>query len=142
MHYPPPSGHRPTVALLPPEELNLRAEDEIARARRYQRPLSVLVARADDISEQAILGGLIRRVLRRWDIVGRLTTPLPLLVALLPETDLTGAAGARDRLAEIMPDVQMGYAACPEDGQDWPTLLYVAQHLRRAPTTSSDDMAA
>ncbi len=58
-------------AILDARTLESRAEGEIARAKRYQRPLAVVVCQFDDAGTALLAGERIARGLRRWDTVGR-----------------------------------------------------------------------
>src|ERR1700693_2569524 len=77
-------------------------EDELARAHRYQRSLGVLLIEADGSSPSeetlktmaAALAGTVRDV----DTPGVLGRTPPQLLAILPDTDVTGTAHAANRV--------------------------------------------
>ena len=115
-------------AMLDTQALEERAEYEIGRARRYQRPLLVMVLRLDSADEQRLVGAMSRRVLRRWDIVGLGDSDPPTIVMLFPETGIAGIASVCTRLGELLPSVPMGVASFPDDGMNWQTLYSTAFH--------------
>lgn len=86
-------------------------EDELARAHRYGRPLGVLLVesqngdqpggRADDQACEdclKVMAAAVARTLRDVDTPGVLTRRPPQLLALLPDTDMTGTAHAANRV--------------------------------------------
>lgn len=110
-------------------------EREVARSRRYQRPLSALMVDLDDFKgindrhghkegdEVLILvAGMLRSRLRAVDIVGRYGGDE--FVVLLPETDLAGARIVAGRLltavrdlatpSGVKPTCSIGAASLPE----------------------------
>ncbi len=102
------------TGLLCPSAFRRRLADEVARARRYQRPLALAVVVIDDFSSVETSHGfraadeLVRGVatgladaLRTHDIVGR--TGSAEFVAILPETP---AAQARDGLVRVLVDLE------------------------------------
>jgi GGDEF domain-containing protein len=139
--------------------------DEIRRAERYQRPVTVLVAdpagsptgsgqadngqAADSPRERlARLGGrALERVLRDVDLVTR--RPGHELVALLPDTTLCGGRVAAERALLMARDeaatfgldpaalaLAIGLATYPDHGNDAWTVLAAADHaLYRAQHT-------
>ena len=89
-----------SLGLLRPEFGEIRLEDEIDRARLYQRPLTVLKVAIDLIPDQPLLEaereGISRAVARLNESMLRVTDILfaygeDCIVAILPETDLEGA---------------------------------------------------
>lgn len=90
-------------------------EDELTRAFRYGRTLGVLLLQAaplpdvidtaevpDDEDEQVlqVLGGAIARTLRDVDTPGVLSRHPPTILAVLPDTDMSGTAHAARRVVE------------------------------------------
>jgi DNA-binding NtrC family response regulator len=125
------AGH-PVVDL---GQLRQRLEEEIERAMRYQRPLTVaeiLVGKSGADREQ--LARTATAQLRLIDIVGwmaegRLVVVIPELAgdAVAPTADLVLEAVAR-----IAPEVRIGLATCPADGCDSDTLLAAARSAAAA----------
>jgi diguanylate cyclase (GGDEF)-like protein len=97
-----------------------RAELELARSRRYDRPLSLMMLDADhfklindtyghgagDATLRA-LGGALRQSLRTTDAIGRLGGEE--FAVLLPETDLPGAAELGERLRSQIANLAVPY---------------------------------
>lgn len=90
-------------------------EDELTRAFRYGRTLGVLLVQAtplpdlldtaevpEDEDEQILqtLGGAIARTLRDVDTPGVLARRPPTILAVLPDTDMSGTAHAAQRVVE------------------------------------------
>lgn len=93
---------------------------EFARARRYERPISVLALPADDVPS----GDIVR--LRFSDIVA-LDRRRDVALVLLPETDSTDLAGALRRIRANMPvGIRIGGASFPEDALTLEHLMDVA----------------
>lgn len=95
----------PATGLFSARALADRLASELARARRYRRPLAVLVARferpeGDGEGDRRIaaLGQGLRAALRQTDFVARAGRDEVAVVA--PETSSTSAAALLDRLAE------------------------------------------
>jgi response regulator RpfG family c-di-GMP phosphodiesterase len=97
-------------------ELLERIELELVRARRYRRPLSLLVfANAPPVEMRRLRVGL-----RELDIALRVGDQL---VVVLPESDRMGAATVWDRLRPLLPDKEPVVRCCPEDGTSLQSLL-------------------
>lgn len=114
-------------AVLPSTIFAERAADEILRAERYLRPLSLIVFETDRLDEMAQLGLELSPALRRWDLLGRLDVDRPALAAILPETSRAGARGLIERLSGDLLGVRTGAASFPEDGAGFARLVEVAR---------------
>lgn len=117
-----PSGD----GVLDPATLAATAEEEIARARRYGRPLAVVAVRVERVADLAHVGRLVGQHLGRWDRVGRLATVAPALALVLPETDRGGALSLIARLRDALPGTPMAAAVFPHDGTTYPQLVEMA----------------
>jgi diguanylate cyclase (GGDEF)-like protein len=133
------------TGLLVKSEFQDRLTHEVQRAKRYQRPLTLLVIEVDwtffekEINIRASmpytifkqLGPIITRQLRTVDFAGRIAGET--FSAMLPETPLSGAFVAADRLRsavesyEFIGDdaegrlrvaINVGVASFPEHGRD------------------------
>ncbi len=102
-------------------ELLERAELEVVRARRYRRPLSLLVfERGVEVDARRL-----RVALRELDIALRIGDRL---VVFLPESDRGGAQTVWDRLRPLIGDslhagIEPIIRICPEDGTSLQSLL-------------------
>jgi len=129
--------------------------EEMARAKRYNKKLGLIILDIDDFKlfndtyghpegdkVLAAIGCTLRNTLRDSDVCFRYGGEE--FVALLPETGITAALQAADRigaavrrnsqhlLAGLHPDgvtVSMGVAAFPRDGEDEVSLLKVADDM-------------
>jgi DNA-binding NtrC family response regulator len=115
---------RPPRRVLAAGDLAERLRQEAERARRYRRPLGVLVVAlgapvdARDVAEAAL------QAVRLSDIVG-FATPVELVVAL-PESGDSATVPARrilDALRPLAPAARGGLALLPGDGDDADALL-------------------
>ncbi len=118
-------------AILGARALAERAEDELARAKRYQRPLAIVVCQFEDAEAALRAGERIARGLRRWDAIGRIDGAQDCLGIVLPETSREGALGLVDRLTEQL-TCAMG-AATNQDGSAFADLVSVARTRARQP---------
>jgi hypothetical protein len=114
-------------AVLPSTVFAERAADEILRAERYHRPLSLVVFETDRLDEMAQLGLELSPALRRWDLLGRLDVDRPAIAAVLPETSRAGARGLIERLSGDLLGVRTGAASFPEDGAGFAHLVEIAR---------------
>ncbi len=97
-------------------ELLERTELELVRARRYRRPLSLLVFHgASDVDLKRW-----RTALRELDIALRIGDRI---VVVLPESDRPGALAVWDRLRDLQPVAEPIVRNCPEDGTTLQALL-------------------
>lgn len=102
-------------------ELLDRAELELVRARRYRRPLALLVwggAGEVDLKKW-------RAELRELDIAMRIGDRV---VVLLPESDRTGALSVWERLRTLGELHPPAIRSCPEDGTTLQALLLSIAH--------------
>ena len=104
-----------------------RVTQEIGRARRYQRELSLLVCRPISANHVRLCGELLGARLRRWDAIGLLSSDCHELAAVLPETSRGGALGTLNRLREDLAGARAGIAVFPEDGRSQAQLIGVAR---------------
>jgi hypothetical protein len=114
--------------------LDERARTELTRARRYERPLSVITVRVDSdqrkrSAHRAVAAGrAMARALRVTDFVG--VTEDGDAVAVLPDTrreivaDLI--ARVKESIAETRVSGQIGYATFPDDAVTWRELREAA----------------
>ena len=105
-------------------ELLERIELELVRARRYRRPLSLLVFVAAPPVEMRRL----RVGLRELDIALKVGNQL---VVVLPESDRMGAMTVWDRIRPLLPGFEPVLRCCPDDGTSLQSLLL----LPNAPPT-------
>jgi hypothetical protein len=117
----------------------IRLQEEVARARRYQRELGLLVFEVAPLSvrQQRAVEVALRDALRRMDVPARLSEHL--LGALLPDTG-PGAAPAAARLGYLLSGVarqpiSVGYARYPVDGESVAELLQIATERSQAPAS-------
>jgi hypothetical protein len=96
--------------VLPPSVFAVHASDEILRAERYQRPVSVVVLETDRLDELVQLGRELAPGLRRWDLLGRLTEERPAIAAILPETTRAGARALEEAWSSALDALQ---STCP-----------------------------
>ncbi|HUP86024.1 MAG TPA: GGDEF domain-containing response regulator [Acidimicrobiales bacterium] len=109
---------------------------ELDRAHRYGRELTMVLVAAlalegDDLDEAAEarlrrMAGVLSRNLRRQDGVHRIGPST--FAVLLPETAASGGRTVAERLRTgLGPDVTLGEASFPDDGDDAVTLLHAAE---------------
>lgn len=112
--------------VLDPPALAAVAEEEIARARRYGRPLAVVAVQVERLADLAHVGRLVGRHLGRWERVGRVATTPPALALLLPEADRGAALDLIARLRAALPGTPMAAAIFPQDGATYAQLVEMA----------------
>ncbi len=129
----------PRKALLDQAAMVGRMDEEIERALRYQRPLTLLcvtLGRAE--SDAAALAEVLGAHLRLLDIAS-LSAEGQLLV-LMPELGVAAAtASAQDLVKALQPSaarLKAGFATCPDDGCDADTLLSAARAAAAAAPTA------
>ncbi|CAN5655189.1 hypothetical protein BH11MYX1_BH11MYX1_49890 [soil metagenome] len=112
-------------------ELEDRLDSEVDRARRYQRPLSLVMARFTGSTDAITthierLGGHLRRM----DLLAEYGADE--IAIVLPEADVAAAevVAARTRAAGGL-DVQLGIAVFPADGSSTGELISAASARRR-----------
>ena len=102
--------------------LQLRAGEEIARARRYGKPLSLVSAWASTKESIDALAAYFRDGLRDTDLAGYLNNGH--FVLLLPETGAAGAAIVEERVRDVFgASIQIAAVAYPDDGESFEDLL-------------------
>jgi GGDEF domain-containing protein len=108
---PPPAPPEP-----PPEATNRRgllaaAPPLIALARRARRPVSMLVIELPGLAEERLptMATVIATLMRQSDLLSRLGPRR--FAALLPDTDLDGAAGIAERLRQTVLAAQRAEAS-------------------------------
>ena len=137
-----PSIHDEESGLYVDWFLGLRIEEEIERAKRYDRTFAVLRLRTEGGREAAQgvtkdwLNDKIRSVLRQADLAALLKDGSVGIV--LPNTKRPGAEKVQRRLAKALASVggQVGIACFAEDGEDPAQLLSAA-----GPTDASERAA-
>lgn len=108
--------------------LQLRAGEEIARARRYGKSLSLVSAWASTKDAIDALAAYFRDGLRDTDLAGYLNNGH--FVLLLPETGTCGAAIVEERVRRAFGDtMQIAAVAYPDDGETFEDLLERAKAL-------------
>jgi GGDEF domain-containing protein len=113
------------------------ASREMMRARRYGRPLSLIVVTPAEPGAQRLraTGQHLQRALRETDSVGRLDDER--LVVLLPETERDAAHAIARRIRDLVAAAQVGVANHPADGATWEALLAVASKIRPSPAPAA-----
>ncbi len=110
-----------------------RLDEELERALRYGRPLSVCALVIEPPPERALLNSTLYRCFRRTDFAAWLSSTE--LVCALPEADENGGRDHAKRVLAALPGVplRVGLAFSPGDGIDLETLLLsalgAARHL-------------
>lgn len=145
-------GIDPAQWMFDREWLSLRLEEEVERAKRYGRPLALLLFRFQNLNLLTDAAGSQQTgvFLRRAAAVIRAQIRSPDLLAgygdasiavLLPETARAAAAGTQDRIAsrlrqlrstsaeatDWVPDLRVGVAGHPEDGDTAAELISAAE---------------
>jgi hypothetical protein len=135
----PSAESEPGQRILSMAALAERAAVELARAKRYERPLSIVSVLVPPEQEIAPVGACIARTLREWDFHGgvpwnkpwQIDSARPRFAAVLPETTADNAIGFLRRLAPRLPECSFGVAAYPADGATFEALLTRACHSGR-----------
>jgi len=111
------AGHFPVDgAVLNAAAFARRATDEVARAERYQRHLSLLVLQHETNEDLHRSTAVLALRVRHWDALCQPSCEPPSLVLLLPETGRAGARAFLRRLGAELAGVRMGIATLPDDG--------------------------
>jgi GGDEF domain-containing protein len=106
--------------------LQLRGDEEIARAKRYKKTVCVLSIWAETPPLIDALSRELRDGLREHDLAAYLNNGH--FVVLLSETDARGALIVIDRIAKkIGAGISASVAAYPDDGQNFDELLESAK---------------
>lgn len=116
-----------TDGVMDPQALLTRADDEITRAKRYRRPLAVVVYELDRPADIPRVGAVLAHRLRTWDFLGQLASDKPSLCIVLPETARVGALGLISRFNLDLPGYRVGAAVLPEDGDNLAALAAAAR---------------
>jgi DNA-binding NtrC family response regulator len=121
------TAHRTTArrSLLDVAQLRARLEEEVDRAVRYQRSVSVatfaLGARPDRAAVSQVVGAELRLIdLHAWNHDSTLLIALP---ELSEEAARAAVAALREKVLEVAPRARVGLASCPSDACDVDTLL-------------------
>lgn len=118
--------------------LQLRGDEEIARAKRYNKSLCILSLWSPEAMIPLVATHL-REGLRDHDLAAYLNNGH--FVVLLSETDASGAAVVMDRLEKRAgKEVAGGVAMFPDDGLTFDELLEIAK--RRASDRAGDSRVA
>jgi hypothetical protein len=110
--------HLPTYV-----EMRPSLEAELRRARRYERPLSIIVATLDDSADQMrfmLLGAILQATLRECDILA-CAPDLHRYIIALPECNAAATQRAMQRIADVVKErtdfpLRAAAAAYPVDG--------------------------
>ncbi len=98
----------------------LRAEEEVARARRYDQPFTILLVSAKSRTTLEAPRLAMQQWLRAVDFAGDLGTTL---VLCLPNTSRSGAWSLVERLTTLVQDVDVEVTEYPTDGVTLSALL-------------------
>lgn len=98
----------------------LRVDEEIARARRYDQPFTVITVASDTRDTIDTLRFAVRQWLREVDFAGDLGNTIALC---LPSTTRSGAIVAVDRLIKLTHTIEVTVAEYPTDGPTVAALL-------------------
>ncbi|MCP4601800.1 MAG: AAA domain-containing protein [Proteobacteria bacterium] len=112
-------------------QLRDRLKQEIERAMRYERPLSLLLIEIDSLpeSKKTLLFETVVSTIRFVDVIGWNNSNE--FVVVFPETSDKAMVPARRLLkaiAPIAPGARAGLAKCPSDGSDADSLLTGARN--------------
>jgi PleD family two-component response regulator len=105
--------------------LDLRAAEEVARARRYSKPLSLISLWVPTPELVASLAEHLVSALRSTDLAGYFNNGH--FVLLLCDTGRDGESFVLDRLLEGFPAASGGLVTFPDDGETFDELLEVAK---------------
>ena len=112
-----------TRPVLDATAMRQRLVEEVDRALRYQRPLTLLSLAVPSSAPREALTAAVAAELRLIDLIGWMGTQL---VVALPELDREPIA-LGERLAALAGGARVGVAVCPDDGCDADTLAATAQ---------------
>jgi hypothetical protein len=122
------AGNMPlTDGIMDPQAFAARANEEVTRAKRYRRPIAVVVYKFDQASDVPAVGAAVAHRLRAWDFLGQLAHDKPGLAMILPETPRIGAFGLISRFNTDLPGLRVGAAVFPDDGDSLPSLAQAAR---------------
>jgi two-component system, NtrC family, response regulator AtoC len=114
---------RETRQILDPPALRQRLLEEVDRALRYQRPLTLLGFLLPPSGARDEVAAAIAAELRLIDLVGWVGSQL---VVAMPELEVDPVA-LGERLAALAGGARVGLAVCPHDGCDADTLAATVQ---------------
>jgi DNA-binding NtrC family response regulator/pSer/pThr/pTyr-binding forkhead associated (FHA) protein len=119
----------PRRQLLELAQFRQRAEEELERSLRYDRPLTVAALALGAATDRVHLSTSLGSCLRLMDVAG--LGGADQVLVLMPEVGGEEAAAAAKlvlgALVGIAPAARAGYATCPADGCDVDTLLASAR---------------
>jgi two-component system, NtrC family, response regulator AtoC len=122
-------------SVLDPSPFRQRLSEEVERAVRYQRFVSLLYVDLGKITRDAVdaLYRTAADALRVVDIVGRLSDSN--LVVILPETGANAEIPATrllEKIHSVYPNVKAGLSKCPCNGMEAETLIESARNAAAA----------
>jgi hypothetical protein len=134
---------RPTfdagTGLLAEWYFRLRVDEEIARARRYEGPFTLLVFSSGAVTTMDVARVATRQYLREVDFAGDLGDAL---VLCLPQTGRQGAETVVARLTKLVKGLDVRVAEFPADGETLNTLLGDAEWRVRPAQDDLEQMAS
>jgi hypothetical protein len=119
----------------------LRGQEECARAKRYDRPLSLLIvepapsSNADEWTTKGNIARWVQNELRATDIAGYLGNSR--YVILAPEADNARGRRLVKRLRKDIGAVDIGISAFPDDGSEFHVLWDAAAERLRGPQAAA-----
>lgn len=122
-------GVRRAVRLSDADALMSRLDQEVERAMRFDRPLSVIVVDLGGPVDPSTVAELISGPLAVINTAGFVDAAT--LLVLLPEVGIVSAeaqsASALETLSPIAPTARAGVASCPRDGSETAALIEAAR---------------
>jgi two-component system response regulator AtoC len=115
---------RPPRVILEPAALRARLAEEVDRALRYQRPLTLLSVAVAAAATRDDVAAAVADETRLIDVIGWIGTQL---IVAAPELEGEPATLGERLLALAGAGARVGIAVCPDDGCDADTLLATAQ---------------
>jgi hypothetical protein len=124
----PPESMACDVGLASATYLALRCREECYRAKRYGRPLALLLVKVVQESDSSPPEGRLRNWLRAHVRVSDIAAYLGDggYALLLPETDRDAAGGLKARLRSEFPCAMTGISVHPQDGHNLEDLIQAA----------------
>lgn len=104
-----------------------QAGHEISRAETHGRDLALVTVELANVAEMERIGPTLRRLLDRWDIVGRLDVDRPVLAIALPETSRADAHARVGGLGVLPAGALTGSASITEDSINLTRLIEIAR---------------
>lgn len=134
---------RPTfdagTGLLAEWYFRLRVDEEIARARRYGAPFTLLIFSSSTITTMDVARVATRQYLREVDFAGDLGD---VLVLCLPQTPRDGAETVASRLTKLVKGLNVHVVEFPADGETLNALLGDAEWRVRPLEDDAHQMAS